>query len=193
AAGASAGYGVSSGGTDAGFRPPFNVEGAWVPPVFAEIPRTPGRDDAASSSRRGTSGNGALWVAVGVVISLTIGAVAWILWPSSANNATDARPRMVDAAGQIVVADEGEDARPDAKVDARSDEGADVAPAIDAAPIDAARISRPPLTSARPFPSVIPSLPPSTLPSTLPKPDAGRGPDIIEIPLPWPVPVRGGP
>ncbi len=201
AAGApSAGYPVSSGGTDAGFRPPFNVEGAWVPPAMPEIPRTPGRDEA-SSSRRARDGNGALWVAVGVVISLTIGAIAWILWPSSPSTATDARAAKSDAGAAIVLDEDVRDAGRVAKIGAGIDAGlddaiVDAAP-IDAGPPDAGRFVRAPMTSARPLPSPTPSLPPttfpSTFPSTFPRPDAGKGPDIIEIPLPWPVPVRGGP
>ncbi len=184
------GYETSSGGTDAGFRPPFGFDAPGGAPAIPEPVY-----DEGQSSRAPRRFGWLPYVAMGAVV-LAVAAV--ILYATSSGTGTPQTPVAAPTTSASPSEEEPKKKKP--KPSAEIEEPAPTAsatqtaaprPAPRPAPTPASTQVRPTVTSptsAKPPPSV--SALPIPIPSTKPAPSttAPKPPDIIELPLPFPFP-----
>ncbi len=175
------GYESSSGGTDAGFRPPFGFD---TPRSAAALPSDDAPYADPEPSRAPKRFAWLPYVAMGAVV-VAVGAV--ILYATSSGSsapaaptpsATTAEPEPQPKKRHPKPEDDGEVSAPSASTALKPSPTAIVAP-------------RPPVTGSVPKPPPsISALPiPSTSAKPLPSVSTTRPPDIIDIPLPFPLPT----
>jgi serine/threonine-protein kinase len=180
------GYETSSGGTDAGFRPPFGFDtpgsAAALPPDEAYY----GQDSQGATSRASRRFAWLPYVAMGAVV-VAVGAV--ILYATSSGSSAPAAP------APSATASEPEKPK---KKHPKPEDDTEVAPPSESTSAKPPTTSttttapRPPVTAStapKPLPSISALPIPSTTVKPLPSTSTTRPPDIIDIPLPFPIPT----